>query len=76
VRIEITGETIKYGGNELLKHISTLIHKIWMEKKMSEEWSIAVIYPIHEKVSKMDCDNYRGCFAECSVQSNGCPCCK
>jgi hypothetical protein len=55
----ITGEIIKYGGDELLKHISTLIHKIWMEEKMPEEWSIAVICPIHKKGSKMDCDSYR-----------------
>jgi hypothetical protein len=26
---------------------------------MPEEWSIAVICPIHKKGSKMDCDNYR-----------------
>jgi hypothetical protein len=48
----ITGEMIKYGGNEILKHISTLIHKIWMEEKMPEEWSIAVICPIHKKEVK------------------------
>jgi hypothetical protein len=31
-----------------------------MKEKMPEEWSIAVIRPIHKKGSKMDCDNYRG----------------
>jgi hypothetical protein len=33
----ITGEMIKYGENEILKRISTLMHKIWMEEKMPEE---------------------------------------
>jgi hypothetical protein len=40
---------IKYGGDELLKHISALIHKIWVEEMMPEEWSIAVICPNHKK---------------------------
>jgi hypothetical protein len=34
----IIGEMIKHGGDELLKYMSTLIHKIWMEEKMPEEW--------------------------------------
>jgi hypothetical protein len=51
---------IKYGGEELLNHISTLIHKMWAEEKMPEKWSTAVICPIHKKGSKMDCDSYRG----------------
>jgi hypothetical protein len=56
----ITGEMIKYGEDELLIHISTLIHKIWAEEKMPEEWSTAAICPIHKKGNKMDCNNYRG----------------
>jgi hypothetical protein len=41
----ITGEMIKYGGDELLNHISTLIHKMWAEEKMPEEWSTAYNMP-------------------------------
>jgi hypothetical protein len=55
-----TGEMIKYGGDELLKHVSALIYKIWNEEKMPEQWSTAVICPIHKKGSKMDCNNCRG----------------
>jgi hypothetical protein len=56
----ITGEMMKYGGDEPLKHTSTLIHKIWTEEKMPEVRSTAVICPIHKNGSKVDCDNYRG----------------
>jgi hypothetical protein len=45
----ITGEIIKCGGDELFSHISALIRKIWTEEKMPEEWSTAVICPIHKK---------------------------
>jgi hypothetical protein len=56
----ITGEMIKYGGDELLKYVFALIYKIWHEEKMPEQRSTAVICSIHKKGSKMDCNNYRG----------------
>jgi hypothetical protein len=44
----ITGEMVKC-ADELLKHVFALIYKIWNEEKMPEEWSTAVICPIHKK---------------------------
>jgi hypothetical protein len=46
-----------------------------MEKKMPEEWSIAVICPIHKKGSKMDFNNYRGIALLSSIQSDVCSYC-
>jgi hypothetical protein len=63
----ITAEIIKYAGEEMVEAIYQLIKQIWEEGKMPEEWSIAVLCPIHKKGNKLDCENYRGIALICVV---------
>jgi sorting nexin-29 len=56
----IPAELLKYGGNELVKHIHTVIKDMWQKEKMPTEWNIIIICPIHKKGDVMECSNYRG----------------
>jgi hypothetical protein len=56
----VTEELIKCGGIQLTKSIHLLLCKVWENEVMPEEWSIAIISPIHKKGNLLDCNNYRG----------------
>ena len=56
----IPAELFKYGGNELVKHLHTIIKDIWQKEKMPTEWNVSIICPIHKKGDTMECLNYRG----------------
>jgi len=51
----IPAELFKYGGNELVKHLHTIIKEMW-----PTDWNLSVICPIHKKGDIMECSNYRG----------------
>ena len=53
-------ELFKYGGNELVKHLHTIIKDIWQKEKMPTEWNVSIIFPIQEKGDIMECLNDRG----------------
>ena len=55
----IPAELFKYGGNELKKHLHTIIKKIWLKEKMPTEWNLSIICLIHKKGDTMECSNYR-----------------
>ena len=44
----IPAELFKYGGNELVKHLHTIIKEIWQKEKMPMEWNVSIICPIHK----------------------------
>ena len=56
----IPAELFKYGGNELVKHLHTIIKDIWQKEKMPTEWNVNIICPIHKKGDIMERSNYRG----------------
>ena len=56
----IPAELFKYGGNEIVKHLHTIIKEIWVMKKMPTDWNLSIICPIHKKGDPMECSNYRG----------------
>jgi len=53
-------EMIKAGGRTICLEIHKLIISIWKKEKLPEEWKESIIVPIHKKVDKTDCSNYRG----------------
>ncbi|XP_055384167.1 uncharacterized protein LOC129613882 [Condylostylus longicornis] len=56
----LTAELIKYGGEELHKQLHELILSIWNTETLPTEWMDSIIFPIHKKGDKTDCNNYRG----------------
>jgi hypothetical protein len=56
----IPAEPFKYGGNELVKHLHTVIKEIWLKGKMPTDWNLSIICPIHKKGDILECSNYRG----------------
>lgn len=56
----VNSELIKYGGEELMKKIHTLIEEIWEKEVMPKSWETVVLIPIYKKGSKEECSNYRG----------------
>lgn len=56
---QIEAELLKYGGQQMLRQIHSLIEQIWRKNKIPEEWNIGLITPIHKKADKEACKNYR-----------------
>jgi sorting nexin-29 len=56
----IPAELYKYGGNELVKHLHTIIKEIWLKEKMPTDWNSSIICPIQKLGDIMECSNYRG----------------
>ena len=44
----------------MIKLIYELIKDVWRQELMPKEWTMTIIYPVHKKSDKMDCQNYRG----------------
>lgn len=56
----ITAEMIKFGGHQLADKIQKLIRDIWEQEILPEEWTEAILCPIHKKGNMAECQNYRG----------------
>jgi len=50
---------IKAGGRTIRCEIHKLIISIWNKEELPDEWKESIILPIHKKVDKTDCNNYR-----------------
>jgi hypothetical protein len=57
---QIQAELIKAGGRTIGLEIYKLITSIWKEEKLPDESKESFILPIHKKVDKIGCSNYRG----------------
>jgi hypothetical protein len=69
----IPAELCKYGGNELVKHLHTIIKEIWLKEKMPTDWNISIICSIHKNGDIMECSNYRAIHllnTACKILSN------
>jgi hypothetical protein len=53
----IPAELFKCGGNELVKHLHTIIKEIWLKEKILTDWNLSVLCPIHKKGVVMECSN-------------------
>jgi hypothetical protein len=56
----ITAELFKCGGNELVKHLHTVLKEIWLKEKMPTDWILNIICPMPKKGDIMECSNNRG----------------
>jgi hypothetical protein len=50
------------GGEELIQKIWKIITQVWETEEIPEDWKMAIIYPIHKKGDKKDCNSYRGIY--------------
>jgi hypothetical protein len=57
---QIPSELIKAGGEILHSEICRLICSTWIKEELPQQWKLPIIVPIHKKVYKTDCNNYRG----------------
>ena len=56
----ISPEMIKYGGQDGLKMLHTLISNVWHTGVVPEDWRKALIVPLFKKGDPTNIDNYRG----------------
>ena len=59
-RSGILPELLKCGGNPLLKFILDLVHTVWQEGSVPQDWVNADIVPVPKKGDLTLCDNWRG----------------
>ena len=53
-------ELIKHGGDKQLNRMYELVRQIWEEERILEELKETIIVPIHKRVDRDRCENYRG----------------
>jgi exonuclease III len=56
----IQAELLKYGGDELVRRITTLCNHIWTTGDIPADWCDGIIIPIPKKGDLRDCNNWRG----------------
>jgi hypothetical protein len=56
----IPAKLLKYGENELVKHLHTIIKEIWLKEEMPTDWNLSIICSVHKKGDIIKCSNYRG----------------
>jgi hypothetical protein len=57
---QIPAKLIQTGGETLRLEIHKLIKLIWNKEELPHQWKESIAVPIHKKVDKTDCRNYRG----------------
>ena len=56
----IPGEIFKHGGMALAKKLTKLIHEIWIQESVPQEFKDANIIKLYKDGKRSICDNYRG----------------
>jgi hypothetical protein len=56
----ILNEMLKYGGTELITHLTQLFQRIFRLGTIPKAWKQSTIIPLFKKGSKTNPDNYRG----------------
>ena len=46
--------------NELVRCMHQLVHKIWVEESMPNDWNLSLLCPVLKKGDPTLCANYRG----------------
>jgi hypothetical protein len=55
---QIPAELIQAGVN-IFSKIHKLIHFIWNEEELPDQWKESIIVPVYKKGDRTDCSNYR-----------------
>jgi len=55
----IVPKLFKEEGQKLKHRIHILILKIWGKEELPVDWENSIIFPIHKKGDRMQCENYR-----------------
>ena len=57
---QVFAEMWKYSGSSTQTSLHMVLQKIWRSEKLPEQWTTAIINPIHKKGDRSNPDNYRG----------------
>jgi hypothetical protein len=57
---QILAKLIKAGVETLYSEIHKLICSIQNKEELPQQWKESIIVPVHKRVDKTDCNNYRG----------------
>lgn len=56
----ITAELWKHANGKFIEKLTETVQNIWITEKIPEDWTTALIHPLHKKGDKTDPNNYRG----------------
>jgi hypothetical protein len=59
---QIPAKLIKAGGETLHSEIHKLIHYIWKNEKLPQQWKESIIVTIYKMGDKTGCNNYQGIY--------------
>jgi hypothetical protein len=55
---QILREVIQAGGKTLCSGIHNLIHSIWDNEELPQQWKKSITVSIHKNSNKTDCNSY------------------
>lgn len=56
----LPAEVFKNGEEALWKRVHQIVCTIWDQEEIPSSWKHGIIFPVHKKGDKMDCNNYKG----------------
>ena len=57
---EVVAELLKNEGKVVIDWLTEVIQQIRQSGKIPQEWKDATLIPVHKKLARNECDNYRG----------------
>lgn len=55
----MVAEMLKWAVLEIFDELHRIFNTIWETEKLSEEWEMALIHPLHKKAGKQDISSRR-----------------
>jgi len=55
----IPAELLKFGGDRLKQWLKRIFSSMWVSEEIPREWVQGIIFPLHNKGDRLECDNYR-----------------
>jgi hypothetical protein len=54
----ISAEVIQVGDEKLCSEIHNLIHSIWNNEELHQQWEESIIIPLYKNSDRINCSNY------------------